>query len=116
MLTTPFQVQSRREGAATVVTLSGGVQIDQGDEFRARLLELMDGLGKSVILDLSGLEFIGSSGVAAIVAAHAKAESLGRSMYLVQPPAPVRRLLELLRITEVIPLHPTLSAAIRAAG
>lgn len=116
MLTTPFVLQTRSEGAALIVTLSGGVQIDQGDEFRARLLEVIDGARPAVIIDLSGLEFMGSSGVAAIVAAHAKAESLRCVLHLVQPPAPVRKLLELLRIPDVIPLHPTLAAAVRAAG
>lgn len=115
-MTTPFDLRTRREGAALVVTLSGGVQIDQGDEFQERLLELLCGSAATLIIDLTRLEFMGSAGIAAIVAAHAKAAALGGAVHLVSPTAALRRLMELLRIPAVIPIHPTLEAAIRSVG
>lgn len=67
-----------------------------------------------VIVDLSGLEFMDSSGVRALIDAQTPALSDGGSLVLVVRPESVPgRVVELTGLAEVIPIAETLAAAFR---
>lgn len=58
-----------------------------------------------VCLDLSGVTFIDSSGLRALVAAHKRAEAAGGGLVIVDPSPPVLRLLGLTGLDQVLAIR-----------
>lgn len=71
--------------------------------------------GGDVILDLSDVEFLDSSGLGAIVAVY-KALGNGRHMALAGLQPPVEKVMTLTRMNAVFRIFPTLDAGLAAAG
>jgi len=72
-LTTPetsrLQIAEHRAGDATVLVLTGDITIDDGDlAFRTKVHELIERGQVKLIVDLSGVGYIDSSGIGMLVA------------------------------------------------
>lgn len=65
--------------------------------------------GTEVLLDLAGVTFIDSSGLAMVVESHQRLRADDRRLVIVQPSAIVQRLLELSGLTSRLDLDPTAS-------
>ncbi len=61
--------------------------------------------GQDVVLDLSGTDFLDSSGVGAIVFLYKRLSSIGRRLELQGVDGQPLRLLEFLRVTSVVPIR-----------
>ena len=59
------------------------------------LATAIDAAGPEVALDLSGVEFVDSSGLRVLIDAHQRLSEGGGALRLVTPSEPVRRLLEI---------------------
>ncbi len=62
--------------------------------------------GDAVRLDLSGIDFIDSSGLRALVDGHQQSEAAGRRLVLSRPSPVVTRLLEISGLTEHLHVEP----------
>lgn len=69
-----------------------------------------------IIIDLAGLEFIDSSGVAALVRGRRQARNAGGELLLAAPQQQVLRILTLLRLIDIFPVHATVAEAVGSAG
>jgi anti-sigma B factor antagonist len=79
----------------TIVKLSGELDIASAPELSERLLAILSRRTPShLILDLSKLQFIDSSGIAVFVNTERRASLLGCTLALVAPQAPVSRVLQ----------------------
>jgi anti-anti-sigma factor len=93
-----------REGAA-VVTLHGELDIATAPQVEEAVVGRVRDGGR-VVLDLRGLEFMDSSGVRVIVAAHGAAQEGGGRLTVVRaaPGGPVQRVLEISGLEGVLEL------------
>jgi anti-sigma B factor antagonist len=66
---------------------------------------------RALVIDLSALTFINSSGINALRAAVRSAHERGVGAVVAAPSARVQRVLELVRLGEIVPLEASLSAA-----
>jgi anti-sigma B factor antagonist len=86
----PFAVSQRRDGAVYVLALAGEL-----DLFSApRLREAIARADRDVVLDLTQVGFVDSSGLAAILGAARRLATAGRRLSLVAGAGYVRALLE----------------------
>jgi anti-sigma B factor antagonist len=69
-----------------------------------------------IIVDLAGLEFIDSSGVAALARGRRHARHAGGDLALAAPRQQVLRVLTLARLIEVFPVHASVDEAAGRAG
>lgn len=90
--------------------LDASIAIQFKETFRTHTAE-----GGDVILDLSDVAFLDSSGLGAIVAVY-KALGEGRHMALTGLQPPVQKVMMLTRMNAVFAIFPTLDAALAAAG
>lgn len=90
--------------------LDASIAIQFKETFRTLTAE-----GGDVILDLSDVEFLDSSGLGAIVAVY-KALGTGRHMALAGLQAPVEKVMTLTRMNAVFAIFPTLDSGLAAAG
>lgn len=100
-------------GTAHVVTARGDIDMASAPALRtavARTIESADATGAMVVLDLSGVQFLDSAGLAVLVWAHQAAAS----RYVVSTFA-VQRVLELSGMTQVLDTFASLDAALAAA-
>ena len=74
------------------------------------------GREQAVIVDLAGLEFIDSSGLAALVLARKQARRAGGDLLLAVPQDPVLRVLAVTRLVGVFSVHASVEQAAGGAG
>jgi anti-sigma B factor antagonist len=101
----PFSVTVERDGARAVVAVAGELDLATAPQLESALLPGLQE-GGSAVLDLRGLEFMDSTGVRVIVAAHHAAQEHGGTLALVrtEPDGPVARVLEISGLDAVLTL------------
>jgi anti-sigma B factor antagonist len=104
----------RREGAS-IVALSGELDIATEAQAMAELARAMDGCDV-LIADLRGLEFLDSSGVRVLLATDLRAREHGTRFGVVRGEGMVARLLEVTRISQRFPVVDEPDALIQSAG
>jgi anti-sigma B factor antagonist len=70
---------------------------------------------RDIIIDLAGLEFIDSSGVAALVLGRRQARQAGGDLLMAAPQQQVLRVLTLTRLIDVFPVHASVAEAVGSA-
>ncbi len=103
--------QIREEGGRLVVSLEGEVDLDRAPDVR-RLLLGCTAKGRDILVDLSGVSYIDSSGIASLVEALQSAGRGGTSLGLVAVSREALRVFELARLDKVFTIHADLGAAL----
>jgi anti-sigma B factor antagonist len=101
----------KEEGGVVVASLSGDVDLESSPRARELLLGLVRG-GRSVLVDLSAVGYIDSSGVASLIEAFKLARLSGTGFALVSPTPSALRVLQLTRLDRVFTIHATLADAL----
>ncbi|HKY57165.1 MAG TPA: STAS domain-containing protein [Aeromicrobium sp.] len=81
-------------GTVGVLRVAGEIDMASADELRDRLLACLERF-ESVEVDLGGVTFIDSSGLAALVRLRTESEMVGKAVALVKVSPAMARLLEL---------------------
>ena len=98
----------REEGGVVIAAFQGEVDLEHSPKAREVLLDCV-ARGQKVLVDLSGVEYIDSSGVASLVEAFQKAKKNGTGFALVSVNAPALRVLQLARLDKVFVIHENLA-------
>jgi anti-anti-sigma factor len=72
--------------------------------------------GSDIIIDLAGLEFIDSSGVATLLRGRRQARRAGGELLLAAPQQQALRVLTLTRLIDVFAVHASVAEAVDSAG
>ena len=98
-----------------VVALGGEIDLDRAPAVRRQLLDCVK-RGQAVLVDLSAVTYIDSSGIASLVEALQWARRRGSDLSLVAVSPQALRVFELARLDKVFSIHPDIDAALAAAG
>ena len=98
-----------------VAVLRGELDVTEAASVAAALAVVAD-TGRDVIVDLEGLEYIDSSGLAALVLARQHARRVGCEVLLVAPQKQVLRMLASTRLLDVFAVHARVDEAGGIAG
>jgi anti-sigma B factor antagonist len=102
-------IEGRTEGTWSVFAVSGELDLATAPGLRERVREMTPGGPLKVALDLTGVGFVDSSGLGAIVACLKHVRELGGDLVLVAPDAsPVAKLLSLTGLEPSIARVPSL--------
>jgi anti-sigma B factor antagonist len=101
---------TERKGT-TVVALKGDIDLDNSPAARKLLLESIKDASR-VLVDLSGVTYIDSSGVASLVEALQVSKKNGTGFALAAASEPTRRVLELARLDKVFTIYDTVDAGL----
>lgn len=101
----------RKEGGATIVVLSGDVDLDSSPKVRSVLLESVGNKG-GVLVEMSAVSYIDSSGIASLVEAYQSARRATTPFALVAVSEAAMRVLELARLDRVFSIHESVSDAL----
>ena len=97
-----LRLDVRADGTTVVVTVSGEVDLANRDALEQTLLDAIDRDGQGVVVDLSEVSFLDSSGVHAILTAQRVADQEGSTLILRAPQQNVAKVLDALGLTNLL--------------
>ncbi len=110
-----MQYKTTINGEYTIIALTGEIDLQTSPEARDQVLELLQDR-RHVLVDLSGVEYIDSSGIASLVEALQFAKSNGLFFGLVDISEAAQQVIRLARLDKVFALYDTVEEALAAAG
>ncbi|MBI1750000.1 MAG: STAS domain-containing protein [Acidobacteria bacterium] len=108
-----LEIAIREEGDVTILDLSGRATIGLGnDMLNAKLRQVVDSGAKKLLINLSGMTQIDSSGISSIVRTFVTLERTQGSLKLLNPAGRVKEVLAVTRLLAAIPTFDSESAAL----
>ena len=111
--TITIDIKSEHNGEALIFTLHGTLDVATSPSVRAALLEAADDGKHEIIVDLSAVEFLDSTGLGALIGAHRRALEKGGRVRLVCTDGPIQRLLNITGLMKSFAVYATLEAALK---
>ncbi len=112
---TKLEISTRNDAGIVIVEPRGRATLGENSELFDRELQRLAAEGaKKMLVDLSGVIQIDSSGISALVRQCTGLARKGGSLRLVCPPGRVYDALSVTRLLEAIPTFPNLSAAVES--
>ncbi|KQY59853.1 hypothetical protein ASD11_10035 [Aeromicrobium sp. Root495] len=108
-----LSIHDRHDGDFHVITLTGDIDIETARDLRAHFIEHVTDPASRVVVDMSGVEFMDSSGLGALVGGWQILRDTGELRVAGALPA-VERVFRLTGMHEVFPLFPDVAAATTA--
>lgn len=106
-------VTSRESGTRTVVHVSGEIDVYTAPTLREELAALIDGGRTELVIDLTGLTFMDSTGLGVLVGALKKVRTAGGDLELVIDQERILKVFRITALTEVFTIHPRLEDALQ---
>ena len=100
------------KGSCSVFHITGDVDLYNSDLLKDALLQHLDSVGKSIILDLTHTDYLDSTGIGAIVAAWNKAKVINQQVMLSSVSESIRRVLSVMQIDAHIQIFEHTDAAL----
>jgi anti-sigma B factor antagonist len=101
----PLQVDQETQGRLVTLRTSGELDLASAPHFEAAIKKTCERPERQVILDLSGVSFIDTGGVRAILTARRIFEETDCGFWMMGLRAPVRRVLERCGVLDSLPLR-----------
>ena len=100
-----LQMTVVKEGDETVLILAGDLDVYTSASLRERLVDLIHGARPKIVIDLSGLAFVDSTGLGTLVDGHKRVRQAGGEMVLRSPTPSTRRVIEITGLGRVLPIR-----------
>ena len=110
-----FSCSTAFSGTVAVITCSGEIDMASADALREELNEAVQSTATDVLVDLTNVTFMDSTGLGVLAKARMRAEERGCVIRLVGPIPHVAKVLHITQLDQVIPVHETLDEALAEA-
>lgn len=108
-----MKLKVEQDSRGQILRPEGEIDLHYTPELRARLLRLI-GTGRGIVIDMSGVTYIDSSGVATLVEGLKRARDAGQAFLIAGVQDAPMRVLELTRLDQVFALYPDRESALQA--
>lgn len=98
-----LRVHSERVGVVHTVSIVGELDLANANQLERELLRVEATDALTIILDLSGLTFMDSTGLRVVLRAHARSRADSNRLALLRGPTSVQRVFELCGVSELLP-------------
>ncbi len=95
-----FEITVAEQSGVTVLHARGELDVASAPKLKTEIAELMAAGSRALVVDLSEVGFVDSSGLGVLIGAHNELQQLGGDIRVVVQPQ-VRRILELTRLDDV---------------
>ena len=109
-----MKVSTQVEARGALVEVQGEVDMHSSPKLRQELARLTGDRVKTIVVDLKGVEFMDSSGIATLVQALKEARPFGGRVRLASPGGNVMRVLKLSNLTTLFEVYETRDEALSA--
>jgi anti-sigma B factor antagonist len=105
-------IKSEHNGTAIVYRLHGSLDLATAPSLRAALIEAANEGKHDIIVDLTELEFLDSTGLGALIGAHRRALENGGRVRLIVREGAIQRLLNITGLIRIFAVYASLDAAL----
>jgi anti-anti-sigma factor len=109
-----MEIQQEQLANAKVVRAAGRIDGVSAAGFETTVLACLDSLPGRLVLDLSGVEYVSSAGLRAVLMAAKRAKNTGCTLAVCGLREPVREVFEVSGFGTVIALYSTVDEALRS--
>jgi anti-sigma B factor antagonist len=110
-------IEERRRGSVVVLDVSGRLVLGDGDQFlKERVASHFENGNRHVVLNVSKLSYVDSSGLGAIVGSFLAARGLGGALRLVNPSTRLHQLLAMAKLLTVVDVCESEEEAVESFG
>ena len=107
-----LEISSGRQGGVGVITLAGEVDVYTAPALRTRLVEAVDSGCSALVVDMSAVDFIDSSGLGVLVSVLKRVREQDATMTVVADREIVLKVFRITGLDRVFPIVPTLPEAL----
>jgi anti-anti-sigma factor len=108
------ELQLGQRGDAVVAEVKGEVDISNADSLLERLLDAVPNTASALLLDLSEVDYLDSSGVRLIFDLATRLRNRGQNLELVVPDdSMIRRVLLLTEVQQLVPISTSVDTALQ---
>jgi anti-sigma B factor antagonist len=110
-----MKFSTRQNGDVTILDLNGRITIGSGEEaLRNAMQEIINNGAKKILINMSGVTMIDSSGIGELVSAYTTATGRGAKLKLTNLPAKVSDILTITQLITVFDVYDSESEAIQS--
>lgn len=110
-----MEIQSERRQQTIVISLAGSLDAFTADQVRSTILRLFDE-GQQVVLDMSGVQFMSSSGVRVLLEMLKRSRETGGDLRLAGTQPGVQNTLEISGMARILKAYASLEEAVGSFG
>jgi anti-anti-sigma factor len=108
-------IENRDGGAVVVARLTGELDMAVAESVGTRVAEAVPSSARGVVIDMTGLDFMDSSGVSMLFGLARRVGRHRQALHIVAPEGkPVARVLEIVEFDRAAPVHRDVDAALSA--
>ncbi|MEP7272483.1 MAG: STAS domain-containing protein [Acidobacteriota bacterium] len=108
-----MEIESRRTDSVTLLDLKGNLTIGRSEEsLREIIAKLLADGQKHILINLSGVPMIDSSGIGAMIKSYTSVKDAGGQIKLLKPPRLARQLLSITGLLSVLETFEDEAAAV----
>jgi anti-sigma B factor antagonist len=96
-----LEVETKQIDSTSLISVTGEVDLYTSPELRSAIMDAVPGAAATVAVDLSGVRYMDSSGVATLVEGLRRSRDLDKAFKLVAPSTAVMKVLELAKLDSV---------------
>lgn len=94
-------IKDKKAGDIIVLAVDGEINFNSSPDFRKAFLKVLDSNAHKVIVNLGGVGYVDSSGLATLVEAHQKIKNTGGKLKLVKLTPKVKSLFEITKLEKL---------------
>ena len=108
-----MDLATREDGGVTIITVTGDLVIgDAESNFKKTITRLLEEGRVNLLVDLSAVGFLDSSGLGALVRALTNSQKEGGQTKLLNAGPQIRKLLQMTKLDSVFEIHEDMEAAV----
>lgn len=106
-------VTSRANGDRTIVEVTGEIDVYTAPALREELSSLIDAENTDLVVDLTQVSFMDSTGLGVLVGALKKVRTLGGDLQLIISQEKILKVFRITALTQVFTIHATLEESLQ---
>ncbi|HUO45712.1 MAG TPA: STAS domain-containing protein [Acidimicrobiia bacterium] len=110
-MTAKLEIEQQEKNGWAVLSPAGEIDLASVELLETRLADLARNSIDRVLIDLTGVTFLDSTGLRTLLSAHTRLAEEGGTLALVVSGGPVERLLDITGVGSTLTIHPSLEAA-----
>lgn len=107
-------LSTRAENGWAVVEVGGEIDVYTAPKLREQLAELVDSGSYQIVVDMTGVEFLDSTGLGVLVGGLKRVKTHDGAMRLVCTHDRILKIFRITGLTKVFPIHDSVAVAIAA--
>jgi anti-sigma B factor antagonist len=112
----PLAVERSSADGSELLVVAGEIDMASSARLIAALNEAVTEAVRPLVVDLSAVEFMDSTGLALLLGAYKRLRRRGRGFAVVCPGGPLRRIFEVTDLVDLLKVSPSRESALRAAA